>query len=65
MNYALQINVLTFQHNKIIIENFIYYVDVMPISVMHVAIDGNIIHLIESFEAQPMVLNDLTPITNG
>ena len=65
MNYALQINVLTFQHNKIIIENFIYYVDVMPINVMHVAIDGNIIHLIESFEAQPMVLNDLTPITNG
>ena len=37
----------------------------MPINVMHVAIDGNIIHLIESFGAQPMVLNGLTPIANG
>ena len=63
MPYKLMCDFLT--QNKIIIEIFIYYVDVMPINVMHVAIDGNIIHLIESFGAQPMVLNDLTPIANG
>ena len=46
------------------IEIFIYYVDVMSINVMHVAINGNIIHLIESFGAQPMVLNGLTLAAN-